>query len=676
MAERIAYLVERLNMSPFHKGFNTMSEFDSKSSLELLEILCEVVSTIDPEQEKINKMAAEPRVKAVIAFLTVMKFNVPAEQVQDFEDALMQGDKDTLNSIMFWCLQNFDRLQKRAYLAKFLLPVDVPSEYQGDDLIVELNMKIKELQGDFKEVHKQVDHIRQTVGARPQELRNEITQLEQERVQLQNKVSRMKREVHSDDNYFQEMLKATSTLRKEQEEEMRIHDRLLEGRRALQEAELRFGDSSKRLTEMRSGGTQNQSADELFSKLQRDVRELQDRRETLEGAVVEREMHLEKLQSWENNDRATTEEDVLHKRDQVQDMDDQVKHLQGSLDASLERNTKLVVFRQASTMALKKLREKEDEMEKLLEEKRRIGKLQEEKEQELRASGKNTGKPGKADLKKYGAIVRDKVEKYKKMREELSSVRAELVVLQRTEQVLKTRHSNLDDFNAELEKAKGVEGYRGTQRALEDMAEKTNAIDETKGLTLEQISTMVEQISREFKAQQAKLQPLMASLKKTRIAFQDVEATYLDKKAVYDKVAVGLEMEKAALEKECDSFQDECMREESRFHYLNSLTSIARIKLDRAEQESKWQAGDGRLMRDIPHFKDLYANKLTQQEQLTKQLRKRQKELKENAGVMTNQKTNFLNLQALLDAKLDCENGGNRSVGGLTVAEAKTAEFM
>lgn len=101
-------------------------------------------------------------------------------------------------------------------------------------------------------------------------------------------------------------------------------------------------------------------------------------------------------------------------------------------------------------------------------------------------------------------------------------------------------------------------------------------------------------------------------------------------------------MEKQTLERECDSFQEECLREESRFHYLNSLSTIARIKLDRAEQEKKWQAGDGRMMRDFAHFKDLYAHKLTQQEQLTKALRKKQKELKENSGVMTNQKTIFL----------------------------------
>ena len=35
----------------------------------------------------------------------------------------------------------------------------------------------------------------------------------------------------------------------------------------------------------------------------------------------------------------------------------------------------------------------------------------------------------------------------------------------------------------------------------------------------------------------------------------DIESEYLDKKGTYDKVAVGLEMDKQALEKECDTFQ-------------------------------------------------------------------------------------------------------------------------
>ena len=61
-------------------------------------------------------------------------------------------------------------------------------------------------------------------------------------------------------------------------------------------------------------------------------------------------------------------------------------------------------------------------------------------------------------------------------------------------------------------------------------------------------------------------------------------------------------------------------------------------------------------------------HKIAQQEQLTKQLRKQQKELKENAVVMTNQKSNFnvrcvcvviwrcLNILLELAAAFVCEN--------------------
>jgi hypothetical protein len=206
MADRIAFIVERLNMSPFHKGFGTMSEFDGKSSLELLEILCEVVSAADPDMENIHRDATEERVRRIIQFLMVMKFNVTDDQMDDFHMLLMNGDKDILHTVLHWCLQRFDHLQKRAYLAKYLMPIEVPPEFQGEPLILDLLSRLKDMQADFKEVHKAVDQVRST-GARPTELRAEIAQLENERIQLQNKISRMKRDTHGDEQYFQEMLK-------------------------------------------------------------------------------------------------------------------------------------------------------------------------------------------------------------------------------------------------------------------------------------------------------------------------------------------------------------------------------------------------------------------------------------------------------------------------------------
>lgn len=604
--EKLAFIVERLNKPPFSMGIDTMADIDTKSSLQLLSILTDIVIAIDPDQQGLKKEDPEGKVQRIIKFLQVMKFNLPDDQLEDFTGMMMAGDKEVLHSVLHWCLQRFEPLQKRAYLAKYLMPMDIPPDFLGDELINELLQNLKELQGNFKEVHKNVDQMRAD-GSRPAELRSEIAQLEQERTQLLNKIARMKKETKDDEAYFQEMLKVTSALRKEQEDEARNYEKLKELRGSLQDAEMRFGDASKRLADTRNSGAQSMSAEQLLQNLQKEVRDLTSRRETIEGAIFERQAHLDKLQSWESSDRVTTEDDVLIKRDQVREAEDQLRSLEERLEGALERNTKLATFRQASSMAQKKLREKEEEVEKLSEEKRRLRKLVDDKEEDLKAAGKGVNKLGRKDLKKYGAVVKDKIEVYKRMRDELAALRAELVVVQRTEQILKSRHKNLDEFIAEAEKRKGVEGYRETQRAIIDMSEKTAQVDQMKGLTLEQIAAMVDEISREYKRKQSQLQPLINELKSVRQEYQNVESEFADTKSTYDRAAVGLELEKQTLEKECDTLQEDCLREESRYHYLTSMISICKIQLERAEQEKRWQAGQGRLVRDFATFKDLYA---------------------------------------------------------------------
>jgi intraflagellar transport protein 81 len=220
-----------------------------------------------------------------------------------------------------------------------------------------------------------------------------------------------------------------------------------------------YSDAAKRLNEARSNGSQNQSAEEILMKLHKEVKDLSVRRENIESSIIDRGSYLEKLQSWDATmDRVMTEQDVREKQHQVQELEDMIASYQDRLDVVMERNPRLGTFRQTSAMALKKFREKEEELEKIHEEKRKLTRLIDEKEAVLRSQGKMSLKtPGKADFKKYEAVLRDKIVKYKKMREELSNLRAELVVLQRTEQILKSRHKNLDEFLADLEKKQGVE---------------------------------------------------------------------------------------------------------------------------------------------------------------------------------------------------------------------------
>lgn len=184
---------------------------------------------IDPEQQDIFKegiyfyvifthirklfliiiiLATEARIQILINFLLVMKFNVPEDQVEEFTNHLMAGNKDVLQSIIFWCLQRFEHLQKRAYLSKYLTPIQIPGDFMGEDLIIELSQHLKSLQNEFKEVHKTIDQLRAD-GARPGELKAEIAQLESERTQLQSKIAKLKKDAQTEDPYFHSILKGT-----------------------------------------------------------------------------------------------------------------------------------------------------------------------------------------------------------------------------------------------------------------------------------------------------------------------------------------------------------------------------------------------------------------------------------------------------------------------------------
>lgn len=55
------------------------------------------------------------------------------------------------------------------------------------------------------------------------------------------------------------------------------------------------------------------------------------------------------------------------------------------------------------------------------------------------------------------------------------------------------------------------------------------------------------------------------------------------------------------------NIQEECIREESRYHSLQTTIAMARIKLERADKEKQWRSGSGRMMRDFASFKELYA---------------------------------------------------------------------
>ena len=185
-----------------------MTELDGKSPSELLRIICEIIIAVDPDMENLNGETTENKIQRIIQFLQIMKY-IGDDQLENFSSFMMEGDKETMFNTMEWCLNRFEHLKKRAYLAKYLMPLEIPPEFQGDDLVYELSERLKEWQTQFKSVHKTHDQTKNT-GLRPAEYKNEILHLEQERTQLSQKIQRLKKEAETDEPYFRDMLKASN----------------------------------------------------------------------------------------------------------------------------------------------------------------------------------------------------------------------------------------------------------------------------------------------------------------------------------------------------------------------------------------------------------------------------------------------------------------------------------
>ena len=63
------------------------------------------------------------------------------------------------------------------------------------------------------------------------------------------------------------------------------------------------------------------------------------------------------------------------------------------------------------------------------------------------------------DFKQYAANLRGKNAQYKQMKKVLGEIKAEVTVLSRTENILKSRAGDIDDLLKNLEKQKGISGY-------------------------------------------------------------------------------------------------------------------------------------------------------------------------------------------------------------------------
>lgn len=685
----IQLIVSKLNQAPFHQKLRLV-EFDEKTPLELIETMVIVLKKIEPTLQidlrsgstdsslydtsstshgqngangggSVNSLAIPAYITQITQFLAILKCTFPKDiDASDIQEQFLKGNKILVYHVLTFLLTKYDSLVMRAYLARYLMPIDIPMEYMQDDTLCDLVERLKEMQGEFKSLHKTVSTLRKS-DIRPSELKNEISHLEDEKRQLEEKISKLTKSVEFDnnENEFSTMLALTSSYRSEQEEEVRIMERIKEQSQTLSQAQDKVSTTTQKLQNLKNSINSSRGPQAILEELNHENRQLEALvNDSLPKQIMERTSMIKKLEKTKTIPQRSAE-DVAEMERMYNKLVHENKQISNRVDAvydDISNNAgddRLLLYKNQAAVATSKRFVKEEELEKLHGEKEILGSEIEEKEHVLNSMA-GPKLMSKEEFKAYGVKLREKTILFKKYRNELDNLRSESVILGRTQTILEGKAKNLETFLSDMELKKGIHGYRSTQDKLVKASERTSEIDAQKGSTLEEISEIVKTIQDQLRERKVKVTPMMERLKQARRRSQEVENNYFIAKSNYEKVAVGLELERTDLESTCNNLQEECLAEESRYYCLQSLISIQDGNLEKIRNEEGYMQGEGRLLNSvgIKCYRDLYLEKITQQENLSKQLRRQLRNLREEEGTNLTQKKLYTNLKDLLDLKL------------------------
>uniref|UniRef100_A0A671X1R4 Intraflagellar transport protein 81 homolog n=1 Tax=Sparus aurata TaxID=8175 RepID=A0A671X1R4_SPAAU len=547
MSEQLKFIVEQLNKDPFKKNFNLIT-FDSLEPMQLLQILNDVLAEIDPKQAiDIREEMPEQTVKRMCALLGMLKYKPPGNQsdVSSFRQGLVIGSKPVVHPILYWLLQRVPELKKRAYLARFLVKLEVPAEFLQDDVITDTYHQYEELVASFKIYHKECELLR-TSGFSTAEIRRDIGAMEEEKDQLIKRVERLKKRVETVSSH-QRMLEQARQLRVEKEREESLTQQKQEQKNQLFQAEQRLQRSQQQLKDLRLAAA-DANPESLMKRLEEEIK--------INSYMVSEKLpkELESMRRTVQNLQKIASEPAMGQAD-IQELQGKIKEVMSQMnqlvDKRMMRNDpmddKLTLYRQQASIIS---RRKESKAEELQEAREELAAAERELKQRTSQGQASDGEEiiRGDELKRLVVKLRSKGTVYKKKRQEIAELKAEYGVLQRTEEILRERHEMVQQKLQTVEAEKGISGYSNTQEELERVSAIKSELDEKKGRTLDDMSEMVKKLNSMIVEKKSALAPIIKELRTLRQRCQELSQEYEEKKAQYESCTAGLESNRSKLE--------------------------------------------------------------------------------------------------------------------------------
>ncbi|TMS03280.1 Intraflagellar transport protein 81-like protein [Larimichthys crocea] len=186
------------------------------------------------------------------------------------------------------------------------------------------------------------------------------------------------------------------------------------------------------------------------------------------------------------------------------------------------------------------------------------------------------------------------------------------------------------------------------------------------------MSEMVKKLNSMIVDKKAALAPIIKELRSLRQRCQELSQEYEEKKAQYESCTAGLESNRSKLEQEVKALREETSQDENRYHYINSMSEIIEMQIQRAAEEMKAYVSSDPQERKKA-IREVYMKNIAEQELLGKKLREKQKMVRESHAANMEQMTMWCDLEQLMVCKKQCfiRAQSQASVGQVIQEEGK-----
>ena len=457
--------------------------------------------------------------------------------------------------------------------------------------------------------------------------------------------------------------------------ELSLGEQRTEQKNQLLHAKQRVSRLQQQLEETRQSA-QGLTPQGLVSKLGEENHVKSIVRDTLPRSIEEKRKEVIELE------RVVTEPITNH--GDLDGIREQIEETKAELSVLMEKHMpgsdpvqdKLTLFRQQAAIISRKKQTEAESYKAALDELASVEAELKEREAEMSAQMKGRGEVVREEeFKRMVAKLRPMHKTYQMKKGELSLLKAELGVLARTEEILRSRDENMLELVALLEEKKGVRGYVQAQETLEQVSAAKSDLDEQKEAKLREMTATIEELNEVIRSKKASLAPLLKEVRPLRQQHKELQGQHAEKKVTYDAVYGGLEAKRSQLEAEVRQHWEEKTAHESQYHYLQALKQSVELQQQKVAAEMKSYTTAGKTAaaaagdKSRKPLRDQYTRKILEQENMGRALRDKQKDVRGNHEHNLRQVKMWRELRSLLEAKRESHETREREK-----AEEKAAQ--